>query len=103
MWFKFQVVKSSLLFANYKPAHGQKYVNMQTPAHPSHTVIHSLYLRDLQVVELLLPFEDVLQSAQPDVDVTHKDTPANMDSQTVQGRAQVLQQLLDKARIVVVL
>lgn len=68
-----------------------------------HTLKHCIYLRDLQVVELLLPFENGLQSAQPDVDVTHEDTPANMDSQTVQSGAQVLQQLLDKARVVVVL
>lgn len=60
-------------------------------------------LGDLQVVELLLPFENGLQSTQPDVNVAHKDTPANMDSQTVQSGAEVLQQLLDKARIVVVL
>lgn len=81
----------------------KKNAHMQTHAYTSHTLIHFFYLRDLQVVELLLPFEDVLQSVQPDVDVTHKDTPANMDSQTVQSWAQVLQQLLDKARIVVVL
>lgn len=68
----------------------------QTPLHP-------LYLWDLQVVELLLPFENGLQSAQPDVNVAHEDTPANMDSQTVQCRAQVMQQLLDQPRIVVVL
>lgn len=61
------------------------------------------YLGDLQVVELLLPFENGLQSAHPDVDVAHQDTPANMDSQIVQRRAQVVQQLLDKARVVLVL
>lgn len=61
------------------------------------------HLGDLQVVDLLLPFVNGLQSAQPDVNVAHEDTPANMDSQIVQRRAQVLQQILDKARVVVVI
>ena len=64
---------------------------------------HFLYLGDLQVVELLLPLENVLQSAQPDVDVAHEDTSANVDGQILQSHVQVLQQVLDQARIVVVL
>lgn len=64
---------------------------------------YTFYLGDLQVVELLLPFENGLQSAQPDVDVAHEDAPADVDSQAVQSRAQVVQQLLDEARIVVVI
>lgn len=46
-------------------------------------------LGDLEVVQLLLPFNNGFQTAQPDVDVSHEDTPA-MDGQTVQGGAQVL-------------
>lgn len=51
----------------------------------------TFYLGYLQVVELLLPFEYILQSAQPDVDVAHEDTSADMNSQIVQCQAQVLQ------------
>lgn len=61
-----------------------------------------LYLGDLQVVDLLLPFVNGLQPAQPDVDVSHEDTSADVDSQIVQRQAEVLQQILDEARIVVV-
>lgn len=64
---------------------------------------HSLYLWDLQVVELLLPLEDVVDAGQPHVDVAHQDAPANVDGQTIQCQAQVLQQLLDQARVVLVL
>lgn len=67
---------------------------------PEHA--EAAYLWDLQVVDLLLPFVNDLQSAQPDVDVAHEDTPADMDGQTVQCWAQVVQQVLDKARVVVV-
>lgn len=52
---------------------------------------YMLYPGDLQIVELLLPFEDGFQSVQPDVDVSHQDTRADVDSQTVQCRAQVMQ------------
>lgn len=62
-----------------------------------------MHLWDLQVVELLLPFENGLQTAQPDVDVAHKDTSANVDGQTVQCGAQVVQQIFDKTRIVLIL
>lgn len=43
----------------------------------------SVYLWDLQVVELLLPLEDVVDAGQPDVDVSHQDEPAGVDGQTV--------------------
>lgn len=63
----------------------------------------STYLWDLQVVELLLPLDDVVDPGEPDVDVAHQDTPAGVDGQTLQRQAQVLQQLLDQARVVLVL
>lgn len=59
-------------------------------------------LWDLHIVEFLLPFIDGLQAAQPDVHITNEDTLANMDGQTVERGAQVLQKLLNKAWIVVV-
>lgn len=62
-----------------------------------------MYLWDLQVVELLLPLDDVADPGEPDVDVAHQDTPAGVDGQTLQRQAQVLQQLLDQARVVLVL
>lgn len=63
----------------------------------------SIYLWDLQVVKLLLPLDDVVDPGEPDVDVAHQDTPAGVDGQTLQRQAQVLQQLLDQARVVLVL
>lgn len=63
----------------------------------------STNLWDLEVVELLLPLDDVADAGHPHVDVAHQDTPAGMDGQTVQLKAQVLQQLLDQARVVLVL
>lgn len=44
-----------------------------------------MHLGDLQVVELLLPLVYILQSAQPDVDVAHEDTPADVNSKIVQS------------------
>lgn len=63
----------------------------------------ALYLGDLQVVELLLPLENGLQPAQPNVDVAHQDTPADVDGQAVQRGAEVVEQLLHKAWVVLVL
>lgn len=44
---------------------------------------HRGYLWDLQVVELLLPLEDVADPRQPDVDVANQDAPAGVDGQTM--------------------
>lgn len=60
------------------------------------------HLSDLQVLQLLLPVEDGLQTADPDVDVSHQHRLPDAPDEDAQGGAQVLQEVLDEAGVLVV-
>lgn len=60
------------------------------------------YRRHLQVLQLLLPGEDRLQPARPDVDVAHQHGLAHAADQGAEGGAQVLQEVFDQPRVLVV-
>lgn len=60
------------------------------------------YLRHLQILQLLLPGENCVQAADPDVDAPHQHGLAHAADQDAEGGAQVLEQLFDQPRVLVV-
>lgn len=61
------------------------------------------YPVDLDVVQLLLPLQDVLHAVQPGVDVPHQDGLAHVLNETTQRDVERLQQLLDGPNVLLVI
>lgn len=61
------------------------------------------YPIDLDVVQLLLPLQDVLHSVYPDVDVPHQHRLAHVLNEPTQRDIQGLQQLFDGADVLLVI
>lgn len=76
--------------------------SLNTASHPpsegdeSHPV-------DLDVIQLLLPLQDILHAVHPDVDVPHQDGLAHVLNQTTQRHVERLQQLLDGSKVLLVI
>lgn len=62
----------------------------------------SLYLSDLQILQLLLPAEDGLQTADPDVDVSHQHRLPNPPDEDTEGGTQVLEEVFDETGVLMV-
>lgn len=58
---------------------------------------------DLDVVQLLVPLQDVLHAVQPGVDVPHQDGLAHALNETAQRDVERLQQLLDGTDVLLVI
>lgn len=61
------------------------------------------YLGHLEVLQLLLPREDGFQPADPNVDVSHQHGLAYPPDKDAQCGAQVLEEVFDQARVLVVI
>lgn len=61
------------------------------------------YPVDLDVVQPLLPLQDVLHAVHPDVDVPHQDGLAHVLNKTAQRDVQRLQQLFDRTNVLLVI
>lgn len=61
------------------------------------------YPVDLDVVQLLLPLQDVLHAVHPDVDVPHQDRFAHVLNKTTQRDVQSLQQFFDGTDVLLVI
>lgn len=93
-----------------KPPHGlwpRCTWNKESPQCPAGLRPHTWdqrvpYLSDLQVLQLLLPAEDGLQTADPDVDVSHQHRLPDTPEEDAEGGAQVLEEVLDEPGVLVV-
>lgn len=67
------------------------------------STLANAYPVNLDVVQLLVPLQDVLHAVHPDVDVAHQDRLAHVLDEGAQGDVQRLQQLLDGTNVLLVI